>query len=61
MEYFDTDRRIERSTKIADEIRARIVDGRNKTAMDYGCGTGLVGLRLVNDFTSTRCSYWTRR
>lgn len=47
---FDTDPRIKRSIAIADEIRLHITDGHNKSALEYGCGTGLVGFQLINDF-----------
>ncbi|MCL2665926.1 MAG: class I SAM-dependent methyltransferase [Defluviitaleaceae bacterium] len=49
---FDTDERIERAKFFADEIRLHIKDGASKTAMEYGCGTGLVGIRLFGDFKS---------
>lgn len=49
---FDTDARIERSKLFADEIRLHINDGDKKSAMEYGCGTGLVGFQLINDFSS---------
>jgi len=49
---FDTDRRAKRAEVISDEIRSHIIDGHTKTALEYGCGTGLVGCRLINDFNS---------
>ena len=49
---FDTDARIERSKIFADEIRLHINNGNNKSAMEYGCGTGLAGFQLLNDFES---------
>lgn len=49
---YDTDSRIERARDITDEIRKHIVDSKTKTAMEYGCGTGLVGLQLLQDFES---------
>lgn len=49
---FDTDPRIKRSIAIADEIRLHVADGHNKSALEYGCGTGLVGFQLINDFRS---------
>ncbi len=27
-----------------------VVGGNEKSALEYGCGTGLVGLHLINDF-----------
>jgi len=49
---FDTDRRIERAKVIADEIRQHMHDGHAKSALEYGCGTGLVGFQLINDVES---------
>ncbi len=49
---YDTPERIEMAKMIADVIRARVTDGANKNAIDYGCGTGLVGLQLLGDFRS---------
>ena len=49
---FDTDRRVERAKIIADEIRLHISDGHIKSALEYGCGTGLVGIQLINDICS---------
>lgn len=49
---FDTDRRISRAIAIADELRSHLVDGRKKSAIEYGCGTGLVGMRLLGDLGS---------
>ena len=49
---YDTERRIKRAKVFADELRLYITDGYNKTAIEYGCGTGLVGFNLINDFRS---------
>ena len=48
---FDTDRRINRAKIIADKIKTHIVE-KNKSAIEYGCGTGLVGFQLICDFKS---------
>lgn len=37
---------------IADAIRRELTGARGKSALDYGCGTGLVGLRLTDLFGS---------
>ncbi|MDL2300172.1 class I SAM-dependent methyltransferase [Clostridiaceae bacterium OttesenSCG-928-D20] len=37
---------------IADEIAKNLSDTEGKTLLDYGCGTGLVGLRLLKHFSS---------
>jgi len=49
---FDTSRRVERAKLIADEIRSHISAGHEKSTLEYGCGTGLVGFELINDFKS---------
>lgn len=49
---FDTDRRIHRAKTISDKIRSYIVGGCKKSAMEYGCGTGLIGLQLTDDFST---------
>ena len=46
---YDTDKRADRAMVIADEIRRHIGAGKG-TAIEFGCGTGLVGLQLANDF-----------
>ena len=48
---FDTDERIERAKKIADEIRLHINTEHKKSALEYGCGTGLVGFQLIDCFS----------
>ncbi len=47
---YDTSERIEITNIVADTIREYIVDGKDKNALDFGCGTGLVGMNLLNDF-----------
>ncbi len=49
---YDTPERIEMAKIIANAIRAGVTDGAGKDAMDYGCGTGLVGMELLGDFRS---------
>ena len=49
---FDTDRRIHRAKIISDKIRTHIAGGHKKSAMEYGCGTGLIGLQFVDDFNT---------
>ena len=49
---FDTNPRVKRALAVADEIRRHINDGAKKTAIEYGCGTGLVGLALTDDFSA---------
>lgn len=49
---YDTPERIEMARISADAIREYIVDAKSKKAADFGCGTGLVGLNLLNEFQS---------
>ena len=49
---YDTDNRIRRAKIIADKINKHIEAGPKKSALEYGCGTGLVGLYLMDDFES---------
>lgn len=46
---YDTEERMQIAKIIADNIKEQIFDGQNKSVIDFGCGTGLVGLELVND------------
>jgi len=47
---YDTDTRIRRAKIIADKIREHIEPATKKFAIEYGCGTGLVGLYLLDCF-----------
>lgn len=49
---YDTIERIQITKLASDAIREYLVDTNNKNAIDFGCGTGLVGLNLLNDFNS---------
>lgn len=49
---YDTMERIHIAKLASDAIREYLVDANNKNAIDFGCGTGLVGLNLLNDFNS---------
>jgi predicted TPR repeat methyltransferase len=53
-ERYDTPERERIAGIVADAIRERAAQGRggsrDKTAIDFGCGTGLVGLRLLDAF-----------
>lgn len=46
---YDREERIVVTDKIAEKISTHIVNGQDKTLLDFGCGTGLVGLKLVDD------------
>lgn len=47
---YDTPERIKIAKISSNAIREYIVNGKDKSAIDFGCGTGLVGLDLINDF-----------
>lgn len=47
---YDTPERTRIAGRIAAEIRASLSDHGRGTAMDFGCGTGLVGLELLDEF-----------
>lgn len=49
---YDTPERIQIAKLASDAIREYVVDAKNKDAIDFGCGTGLVGMNLLNDFRS---------
>ena len=49
---YDTSERIQIAKVISDAIREYLVDAKSKKAIDFGCGTGLVGMSLLKDFNS---------
>lgn len=49
---YDTSERIHIAKVASDAIREGLVDAKDKNAIDFGCGTGLVGMNLLNDFNS---------
>lgn len=49
---YDTSERIHIAKVASDAIREYLVDTKHKRAIDFGCGTGLVGMNLLNDFHS---------
>lgn len=50
---WDTESRIERAKAIANEIRTHIeINSNKKSAVEFGCGTGLVGFQLTDCFKS---------
>ncbi len=48
---YDTEERVHNAKIIAQAIRAELTDTKQRTALDYGCGTGLVGLALIDLFS----------
>ncbi|RAP74228.1 class I SAM-dependent methyltransferase [Paenibacillus montanisoli] len=49
---YDTPERIQIAKVSSDAIRNYLVDAKSKNAIDFGCGTGLVGMDLLNEFNS---------
>lgn len=47
---YDTPQRAEVARIAAEAIQSRVENPAGKTAMDFGCGTGLVGLQLASIF-----------
>ena len=47
---YDTPERIRIASLAADAIRRHAADAKDKAAVDFGCGTGLVGMNLLEDF-----------
>jgi len=49
---YDTSERIQSAKVSAEAIREHLVNSKEKSAIDFGCGTGLVGMDLLNNFNS---------
>ncbi len=49
---YDTPERIQIAKVSSNAIREYLVDAKSKNAIDFGCGTGLVGMNLLSDFNS---------
>lgn len=49
---YDTPERIHIAGVSSEAIRKYVVDARSKRAIDFGCGTGLVGMNLLDEFGS---------
>jgi ubiquinone/menaquinone biosynthesis C-methylase UbiE len=49
---YDTAERIQIAKITSGAIREYLVDANDKIAIDFGCGTGLVGMNLLNEFNS---------
>lgn len=47
---WDNEKRIERAKIIANKIKSTISVGQDKSAMEFGCGTGLISFYLHNEF-----------
>lgn len=51
-DIYDTPERIHIAKVSSDAIREYVADAKNKSAIDFGCGTGLVGMNLLDEFHS---------
>jgi predicted TPR repeat methyltransferase len=49
---YDTAERNHIAKVSSDAIREYVVDAKKKNAIDFGCGTGLVGMNLLHEFHS---------
>jgi ubiquinone/menaquinone biosynthesis C-methylase UbiE len=49
---YDTPERVQIAKVSSDAVREYLVNAKSKNAIDFGCGTGLVGMNLLNDFHS---------
>ena len=49
---YDTPERVQIAKISSETIREYLVDSKSKNVIDFGCGTGLVGMDLLNDFQS---------
>lgn len=47
--HYDSPKQLELANSITNEIKTHVGDTSNKLVLDYGCGTGLIGLQIVND------------
>lgn len=49
---YETSERVKIAKICSDVIKEYLVDTKNKDAIDFGCGTGLIGMNLLNEFRS---------
>lgn len=49
---YDTSERVENAKIIVQAVRTQLKNTQDKTALDYGCGTGLIGLGCIDLFAS---------
>jgi len=52
---YDTSERIQIAKVSSDAIREYLVDAKSKNAIDFGCGTGLVGMNLIPSLLIEKC------
>jgi len=49
---YDSEKQIELAKVIVEEVRLELRDSKSKSLLDYGCGTGLIGLDLSDQVDS---------
>ncbi len=49
---YDTYERLQTTKIIVEKIKKYIGNKKNSVAMDFGCGTGLIGMQLIDNFSS---------
>lgn len=49
---YENAERVQMAKVSADAIKEYLIDTKSKDAIDFGCGTGLVGMDLLNEFRS---------
>ncbi|MGX7244874.1 class I SAM-dependent methyltransferase [Enterococcus quebecensis] len=47
---YDSPKQLKLGEIITKEVKQKLRDTKGETLLDYGCGTGLIGLELVNEF-----------
>jgi ubiquinone/menaquinone biosynthesis C-methylase UbiE len=49
---YENPERVQMAKVSSDAIKEYLIDTKSKDAIDFGCGTGLVGMNLLNEFRS---------
>ncbi|MFD1902153.1 methyltransferase domain-containing protein [Enterococcus termitis] len=49
-EHYDSPKQLELAKAISEKIKTELTNSKSKVVLDYGCGTGLVGLALADKF-----------
>ncbi|XDD46171.1 class I SAM-dependent methyltransferase [Leptospira sp. WS39.C2] len=47
---YDTEDRIQLANRILDKLKPSLLNAKDSTLLDFGCGTGLLGLPLASDY-----------